>query len=128
VLISEGVTAINQHCFGNNYSLLSVSIPSTVTELKDSCFAYCAALNKIKIPKSVTSISSYVFRNCNSLKEVDMTEYDYIPTLANYNAFSGTSSALKILVPANLAEEWKAATNWSSYANNIVGVEVNNNG
>lgn len=126
VLIAEGVTAINQYAFNNNYSLEKINIPSTVTILKSYCFSNCGALKKIKIPKAVATIEGRAFNDCRSLAEIDMTEYDYVPTLASNNAFLNTNSALKILVPASLYDEWKAATNWSSssVASKIVAVEV----
>ena len=38
------------------------------------------------------------------------------------NAFNNISADCEIRVPAALADEWKAATNWSTYADHIVGV------
>lgn len=126
IKIADGVASIMKYCFSNNYSLSNVSIPSTVTTLKSNCFDYCGALKKIKIPKSVASIEASAFYYCGSLVEVDMTEHESVPTLASTNVFTNTNSALKILVPASLYDEWIAATNWSSssVASKIVAVEV----
>ena len=50
----------------------------------------------------------------------DFTNHTSVPTLENTNAFTGIPSDCKIKVPESLLEEWKAATNWSTYANKIV--------
>ena len=42
--------------------------------------------------------------------------------LSNTNAFTGIVADCEIRVPAALADEWKAATNWATYADYIVGV------
>ena len=43
-------------------------------------------------------------------------------TLANANAFTNIPADCEIRVPASLVDSWKAATNWSTYADPIVGV------
>ena len=52
----------------------------------------------------------------------DFTRHTAVPTLSNTNAFNNISADCEIRVPAALADEWKAATNWSTYASYIVGV------
>ena len=55
---------------------------------------------------------------------MDFSSATSVPTLSNTNALSSTSNDMKILVPANLYDTWKAATNWSTYANRIVAVNT----
>ena len=52
----------------------------------------------------------------------DFTKCTAVPALSNANAFSGIPADCEIRVPAALYDEWIAATNWSTYAANIVGV------
>ena len=52
----------------------------------------------------------------------DFTACTAVPTLSNKNAFNGIAADCQIRVPAALAGEWKAATNWATYASHIVGV------
>jgi hypothetical protein len=70
----------------------------------------------------VTSIGGTAFANCNGMAFYDFTEHTSVPTLANSNAFTGMPADCEIRVPAALFDEWKAATNWSAVADNIVGV------
>ena len=61
-------------------------------------------------------MSASYFQNNSNLEEVEFHEYDTVPTLANVSAFSGCPDGFKIIVPQSLYEEWKAATNWSTFA------------
>ena len=74
------------------------------------------------IPSSVTSIGVSAFYNCNCIAFYDFTNHTSVPTLSNTNAFTGIAADCEIRVPAALADEWKAATNWATYADHIVGV------
>ena len=71
---------------------------------------------------NIKQIGSMAFFGCYSLKKLDLTKNTEIATLESYNAFQKTAADLEILVPAALADEWKAATNWTTYADNIKGV------
>ena len=76
----------------------------------------------VTIGDGVTSIGSYAFYSCYSVAYYDFTSHTSVPTLSNTNAFNGISADCEIRVPASLAEEWKTATNWATYADYIVGV------
>ena len=97
VEIGNGVTSIGDYVFNKCYSLASVSIPSSVTSIVNSAFAYC-----------------------NGMAIYDFTNHTSVPTLVNTNAFSSIPSDCKIKVPSSLLEEWRTATNWSTYASKIV--------
>ena len=76
----------------------------------------------ITIPNSVTSIGNYAFGSCYGVRYYDFTHHTTVPTLSNTDAFNGIAADCEIRVPVALADEWKAATNWATYANYIVGV------
>lgn len=50
----------------------------------------------------------------------DFSQYSAVPSLANTSAFISIPSDCKIIVPDALYDEWKAATNWSTYASKII--------
>ena len=76
----------------------------------------------ITIPDGVTSIGSNAFNNCSGVRYYDFTHHTAVPTLSNANAFNDIAADCEIRVPAALANKWKAATNWATYAVKIVGV------
>ena len=122
ITIPNSVTSIGSGVFSNCYSLPNITIPDGVTSIESYAFGNCYSLSNITIPNSVTSIGGNAFKNCYGMKYYDFTALTAIPTLSNANAFPGISADCEIRVPASLAEQWKAATNWATYAKYIVGV------
>lgn len=85
-----------------------------------TCFESNTNVVKYKIHcEGSSTIVSYGFRNNYKLEEVEFHEYDTVPTLSNVSAFSGCPTGFKIIVPQSLYAEWKAATNWSTFADYI---------
>lgn len=103
-------------------SLLEVTIPADATTFVASAFRGDHALRRVTCLGDIASIPAQVFLRCYALRFVDFTHCTAVPTLANVNAFNETHPQLEIRVPASLADAWKAATNWSSLADHIVGV------
>ena len=122
ITIPDGVTSIGDHVFQNCYSLASITIPDGVTSIDNYAFQSCYSLASITIPDGVTSIGNYAFQNCYGVAFYDFSNHTSVPTLAKTNAFTNIASDCQIRVPASLVDEWKAATNWSTYASYIVGV------
>ena len=124
ITIPNGVTQISNYAFYNCYSLSLITIPNSVTQISNYAFSNCYSMSAISIPNSVTSIGSSAFSNCYGVRYYDFTRHTAVPTLSNTNAFNDISADCEIRVPAALADEWKAATNWSTYANHILGVSA----
>ena len=122
VTIGNSVTSIGVYTFYGCTGLTSITIPDSVTSIGDSAFYGCTGLTSVTIGNSVTSIGIYTFYGCTGLTEIDFSTHTTVPTLISTNAFSNTSASLVIKVPSALLDEWKAATNWSTYADKIVEV------
>ena len=103
-------------------SIKRIEIGDGVTSIEIYAFYGCSALASITIPDSVTSIGTNVFYGCKGIAFYDFTSHTTVPTLASTNAFTGIPADCQIRVPAALVDAWKAATNWSTYADHIVGV------
>ena len=122
ITMPDGVTSIEQSAFNDCDSLASITMPNSVTSIEQSAFAYCYSLASITMPDGVTSIGRSSFVRCYCVAFYDFTAYTTVPTLAHTNAFTNIPADCQIRVPAKLVDEWKAATNWSTYASHIVGV------
>ena len=122
VTIPNSVKMIDSDAFNSCYSLASVTIPNGVTSIVSEAFSSCISLASVTIPNGVTSIVSDAFSSCYSVAFYDFSNHTSVPTLTNTSAFTGISADCQIRVPALLVDEWKAATNWSTYADYIVGV------
>ena len=139
--IPSGTTKIGNFAFNYRRTLASVTIPNTVTRIDDDAFFGCSGLTSITIPDSVTYIGNESFYMCDVLTTVNIgTGVTYIgsiafneclsltsftinkttpPTLESdtFNNFNGT-----IYVPAASVDAYKAATNWSTYADRIQAI------
>ena len=120
VNIPVTVTSLGSDCFKYCSSLLAVIIPDSVTSLGGWCFYGCSSLTCIIIPDSVTSLGDRCFQYCSSLTSVTC-KATTPPTLGS-TAFSSTNSTLVIYVPAESVDAYKAATNWSNYADKIQAI------
>ena len=122
VTMSDSVTSIGTYAFRNCESLASIRISNSVTSISNNTFLNCYSIASVTIPSSVTSIGSSAFQACYGMAVYDFTSHTSIPTLSNKNAFSSIPSDCVIKVPAALYDDWIAATNWSTYASQIVAV------
>ena len=122
MIIPDSVTNIGSGIFKYCSTLVKVRLSNNLKAIPSQMFNSCTVLQSIKVPKTVTSIGSSSFANCYNLTNVDFTTFESVPTLGNSNAFSSTDSNLQILVPSALETEWKGSTNWSTYADKIIGV------
>ena len=119
-VVLPNVKQIPEGLFSNCSSLRNIVIPNTVTTIGNYAFSACNCLSSVTIPNSVTSIGDSAFANCN-VSEYDFSQFSKVPTLGT-DVFRGILSSTKILVPSALYDTWVAATNWATYANNIVAV------
>lgn len=120
--IPDGITSIGASFLAMTEAILSVDLPDSVNILPNRFVEGSSSLVRFKVKSSVVDVGSATFRNCAPLAYVDFSELSVIPTLSSTYAFNGLSSDFEIRVPAALYDEWIAATNWSTYASQIVAV------
>ena len=122
ISLPNTITSIGKYMFSECYILQKCNIPDTVTSINDYAFYSCYSLPSITIPHGVTRIGRYAFGICYGIKYLDFTALTAVPTLVSTNAFYNMPADCEFRVPAALADEWKAATNWATFADKIVGV------
>lgn len=141
--LSQNLTTIDGYAFAYNRNLTTLSIPSKVTTIGGYAFAYnqsirtlslnqnletisngafyqCYALQTVTIPDSVTTINNYAFQYCTGLTSITI-EATTPPTLGT-GAFNNTNDC-PIYVPCASVNAYRTATNWSNYADRILGFE-----
>ena len=121
--IPDSVTSIGDHAFYYCDSLTSVNIPDSVTTIGDNAFYDCDSLTSVTTPESVTTIGSYAFYHCDSLTSV-YCKSTTPATLVGTGAFDYNATGRKIYVPTESVDAYK--TNWSTYADAIVGYDFEN--
>ena len=116
IVISDDVTSIGDDAFGYCASLTTVTIPASVKSIGSYAFENCYSLTTVTIPASVTSIGVNAFYYCESLTSVIV----HAPNcaLGDY-AFDECDNLEAIYVPSDKVEYYKAAENWSTYADKI---------
>lgn len=120
IVIPNSVTSIGVRTFSDCSGLTSIDIPSGVTSIGISAFWECTSLTSVAIGSGVTSIGNYAFNGCTSLASITVNATTP-PTLANTNAFTNTNNC-PIYVPSASVDTYKAATNWSNYADRIQAI------
>ena len=118
----QNVITIKANAF--RYSGIATAELPSCTDLATAAFGTCKSLKEIKIPICKT-FSTYAFSGCTVLEKIFLDGVTAVPTLGTY-ALNGTPEELKIIVPDNLVESFKAATGWSAYADKIVGISEYN--
>ena len=141
-LLSTEITKVRDYALIGRKSLIAIDLPECV-DVGDYSFAYCEKLQNVNIPKC-TIINGYAFQLCMSLKKIDLNVVKRISDSAFWNckllecvkilntetvcvltskyALEGTkieSGNGYIYVPDKLVQQYKTATNWSVYANQI---------
>lgn len=122
IVLPDSMRVIQGEAFYYCEKLNGVIIPDGVNSIGSSAFSNCKSLTSINIPDGITIIVGYTFSNCTAMQEYDFSKCTSVPTLAGTNAFTGIPSTCIMKIPAALFDEWKAATNWSNFADYMVAV------
>ena len=121
VTIPDSVTTIEWGTFSGCSSLTSVTIPDSVTTIENSAFESCAILEKVVIGSGVKNIDGYAFRYCYVLNDISIKATT--PPSIDATSFNDIGTSPIFYVPTESVEAYKSATNWSEYANYIVGYD-----
>lgn len=116
---NDRVTSILNYAFFACSGLSSIDFPK-VTSIAAYGFAGCAGLFAVDFPL-VVSIGNQAFNNCTQLVSFTLRA-NQVCSLSHSNALNGTPIASGkgyIYVPDDLADDYKAATNWATYAAQI---------
>ncbi|WP_028516903.1 leucine-rich repeat protein [Ruminococcus flavefaciens] len=72
VVISDGITSIDDYAFWECKNLQSILIPDSVTEIGEFAFHQCESLKSIVLPNSLTKISYGLFNECRNLLSIEL--------------------------------------------------------
>jgi hypothetical protein len=115
------LTIIRPNAFANCEKLSSITIPEGVGEIGEFAFVCCSALVSATLPSTLSTMGVHVFRDCTSLASVFCLAST--PPTGGSNMFNSNASGRKIYVPAGSVGDYKTAAYWSSYANDILGIQ-----
>ena len=115
-------TSVGSYAFQNCASLTVADFP-VATSVGSYAFTGCSALTSADFPVA-TSIGGSAFRYCSNLTSLTLSNTT-IATLSNSLALLDTPIANgtgHIYVPDDLVDQYKTATNWATYANQILPI------
>lgn len=118
----KGINAIGSYAFINSFNLTSIMIPNTVTRIYYYAFRGCNKLTGVVIQNGVIQIDDRAFQNCTNLSSVKMLPTT--PPILGPEVFDGITADLQIIVPKGTLDAYKAATNWSAYADKMVEADT----
>lgn len=119
IILPNSITSFDSQSL-RSMKVKTIVLPTKIQTLPVYFLESTNTLANIIIPKNITSIAAFAFSSCTGMAFYDFSHHTSIPTLANTNAFTGIPSDCKIIVPDSLYDTWIAATNWSTYAANII--------
>lgn len=119
VIYPSELTTVSYYLFAGCTSLQNFDFSNIIT-INSSAFSRCP-LTEVNLPK-ITRLSNYCFNGCSNLVKVVIRQNTSVCTLSSTNVFGSTPIANGegfIYVPDELLEDYKVATNWSTYAEQI---------
>lgn len=117
VSLPPSLVAIGNFTFYGCSGIAGLTLPSSIEVIGAGAFFNCTGLASITIPAAVTSIGQNAFFDCTSLATVTI-----MPTTppALGADFSNLPTGYQLRVPVGTVATYQAATNWSTWAANIV--------
>lgn len=119
--LPTSISSIETYAFQNCEKISFKDIPSAVTVPTIACFSGCKGLTEINFLGDITTMQNAAFSGCSNVLSFKFLHNTAIPPMNNTNVFNGINANAKIVVPDNLVTAWKAATNWVTYADKIIG-------
>ena len=127
--LPDGITNISTYSFYGCSNLALTELPSGVTYIGANIFSNCTSLPSMTCLGNVTYIGSNTFIGCSNLSYFALPNVTAVPSLSN-SVFVRTPIANGtgyIYVPDTLVENFKAATEWCNYAEQIRPISSLNN-
>lgn len=121
VTLPNTITGMSTDVFYNDSNLTTVNIPTGITAIGARTFLGCSSLQTLTLPNNITNLGgANIFSNCRGLQWIKIEYTGGVVPLGNVNSFEGTTC--EIQVPSNLVNDYKSATNWSTYASRIQAI------
>ena len=119
VIIPDSVETIGEGAFNECTSIEEITVPNSVTTIAKNAFYKCTVLKKLDIGTGVTSIGATILRYSDDVESLTIRA-PQVPTL---DGALNDATPVNIYVPGNLVGAYKAAKNWSTYADSILAID-----
>lgn len=116
VVLGKNISRIENNAFQGCSALKNINLPDKIAHIGTTAFSGCASLTEIVLPAKLDYIGSIAFQGCGNIKIYDFSKCEIVPGLKDVNSFEGINPEARIIVPPELCDAWKEATNWTTYA------------
>lgn len=117
-----GITSISQYALAYCSGIETLKIHDACKIIENSALRYCTGLKELEIGSGITSLNySYCLANCTALEK--FTIHATKPPNLSSTAFYRDDALKEIRVPVSALETYKSASNWSKYADIMIGIE-----
>lgn len=127
--LPSALNHIGSSAFDNCRIMSITKVPEGVTEIASSAFYSCRAIATLELSGPITAINSKAFNDCTKLSILSLPNVTEVPTLGATIPFGNSTWPTPIYkgtgyiyVPDTLVESFKSATNWSTYADQILPI------
>lgn len=103
-------------------SLYEIEIPEGFVTFGQSSFTSDYTLKRVVFPSTLTTLGANIFDTTFRMGVLDLSKIQSVVTLEGQLGANLEYDGSRILVPSELVDSYKSATNWSSHANIIIGV------
>ena len=131
VSLPEGITSIQNGCFGACTSLEQVNFPSTLTELGSNSFQDCAKLKEVYLPAALSSFGARPFGGCTNLTGIWVDEENPNFTNDKFGVLFNKDMTLLEEAPGALSgnyviPETVTSISWAAFdgCTKLTGVEI----
>ena len=113
------------NCFNGCTALVEATISGKVA---NECLWNCTALKKCTFTETAVIGGNYTFDHCTSLETViirgdRVLELGYSDIFVGCSQYKNAGGTGRIYVPASKLEAYKAATNWTAFADKFLAIE-----
>ena len=140
--IDANVTSLRFGAFASCANITKVSLPNCTKIPGSYAFSAAGDLEEISLPNVTSGTFTSTFRGCYNVKTIDLRSLGGVTLdtncfrgclslktlilggtavnpIINTNVLYGTPETMSIYVPDNLVDDYKAATNWATFASRI---------
>jgi len=117
--IPDGVTSVGYEAFSYS-NLVHLTVPEGVSFINYCAFWACSKMESIVLPSTVQTILAESFTYCSGLTSITINAT--VPPSIPSGLLDDTNNC-PIYVPATSVDAYKAAENWSAYADRIQAIQ-----
>ena len=117
ITLPNSITIIDSNAFLGCSEIMNFGVPSKLQKIGDAAFSGCSSITAYDMPKTLAQIGVGAFIGNTSMMQLTFNSV-VAPTIADGSIFAGTTSNLKVRVPASGKASYVSNLSNRSFAEN----------